>query len=372
MNNYGGFNTEQPTYPVSILMGFRFFGAGNIGDDLMIGGFLQAISNLDLDAQPSLYSCTRHNVESQRSRFPEISWSHTDQKKVYDPALIECWAGVGDTPFQITSGDWSLNLLLSDLSIIEQFKRRVLVGIGAEEEIEPRAKDFSRIANAFEKISTRDEHSTRILVDMLGVSSSRVYTGSDLANISLSVLLKDKTINPEFSLGLIIAGDTLSKKDIKEIGQFIANQSEPLAFIAGETRLEPSFERGIFAKLTRFPWSRVRGKAILQVPSYERGSLYDIIKPICACETVISTRYHGLLTAAWAGRKVAAIGRASKVVALAKLLRVPYCELPVTQKKLEFLQQEASIVSPKLLEEFREIAFKGVCFSLGKTENGEK
>lgn len=358
------------TYPASILMGFVFFGAGNIGDDLMVAGFVQALSILNPELPTKLYSKTRHNVASQRIRFPEISWTHTEDKKVYNPVEIECWAGVGDTPFQLTSGDWSLQILLSDLAVIPKFKNRVLVNIGAETEIQPRARDFARVANAFQRISTRDENSTRILVDLLGVPSSRVFTGSDLANISLPGILENRTINKEFDLGLIIAGDTLSKKDIKEVGEFIANRTDPVAFIAGETRLEPSFERGIFAKLTRFPWSRVRGKAILQVPSYEQGSLYDLVHPICICETVISSRYHGLLTAAWAGCKVAAIGRGSKVSALAQLLGVPYCELPVTREKLEFLAKEASTVAQDVLIEFREKALAGVSYALGISGSG--
>ena len=357
-------SSGETTYPSSILMGFVFFGAGNIGDDLMVAGFVQALSTLNPESPTKIYSKTRHNVESQRIRFPEISWTHTEDKKVYEPAAIECWAGVGDTPFQLTSGDWFLQILLSDLEAIPKFQNRVLVSIGAEAEIQPRAKDFARVANAFERISTRDENSTRILVDLLGVPSSRVFTGSDLANISLPVILENRSINKEFDLGLIIAGDTLSKKDIKQVGEFIANRTDPVAFIAGETRLEPSFERGIFAKLTRFSWSRVRGKASLQVPDYDRGSLSDIIRPIATCETVISTRYHGLLTAAWAGCKVAAIGRSSKVTALAEGLGVPCCQLPLTREKLEKLEREASKVSEVTLAELTKKAIDGVDFAL--------
>lgn len=358
-------NVVSSTFPSSILMGFVFFGAGNIGDDLMIAGFTQGLAQLKEKEQPKLYSSTDHNVTSQQTRFPQISWSHTEEKKIYDPTQIECWAGVGDTPFQLTSGTWSLDILLSNLEEIKKFQQRVLVGIGAETEIKPRAEDFALIANSFDRIYTRDQHSTQLLEEYLKVKSDRIFTGSDLANISLPNLLENQTIEKKFKLGLIIAGDTLSKRDIKEIGKFIATQTETLAFVAGETRMANYGERYIFRKLTRFPWSKVRGKATLKVPDYYNGSLYELIQPIVECETILSTRYHGLLTAAWAGCKVAAIARASKVKALAEVLRVPYCELPVTSEKLEFLQKEASTVSIDLLNSLKDKALQGINFSLG-------
>ncbi len=358
-------NLDASTFPSSILMGFVFFGAGNIGDDLMIAGFSQALAELQEKEQLKLYSRTDHNIKSQQIRFPEISWSHTDEKKVYDPTQIECWAGVGDTPFQLTSGSWSLDILLSNLEEIKKFKQRVLVGIGAETEIKPRTEEFALIANSFDKIYTRDKHSTQILEDWLKVKSDRLFTGSDLANISLPTLLANKTIEKKFQLGLIVAGDTLSKKDSGEIGKFIASQNEQVAFIAGETRMANYGERYIFRKLTRFPWSKVRKKATLQVPDYHNGSLYELIQPIVECETILSTRYHGLLTAAWSGCKVAAIARASKVKALAEVLKVPYCELPVTVEKLESLQKEATVVSKDLLESLKDQAIQGINFALG-------
>jgi polysaccharide pyruvyl transferase WcaK-like protein len=360
-------NSVRAKYPSSLLVGLDFYGAGNIGDDLMVAGFVQALSILNPASTTKVYCNTYWDVESQRIRFPEISWRHTagvPKEKVSLLSDVECWAGVGDTPFQLTSGDWCLKDMLSQLETIQKFKSRVMVSVGAETEIQPRAKDFARVASVFERISTRDEHSSQILIDMVGVPSSLVFTGSDLANISLPNILDERRIEKKFALGLIVAGDTLSNKDISEVGRFIASQKEPVGFIAGETRMVPYAERGVFAKLTRLPWSRVRGKASLEVPLYSQCSLYDLIHPICACETVISTRYHGLLAAAWAGCKVAAISRSSKVAALADILGIPYHNLPVTGEKLESLQNEASKVSPDILNDLRDKALSGVSFAL--------
>ena len=53
-------------------IGHTFFGAGNIGDDLVLAGFLDGISGA-----PGLrLTCgTRYDIASQRRRFPQIEWS---------------------------------------------------------------------------------------------------------------------------------------------------------------------------------------------------------------------------------------------------------------------------------------------------------
>ena len=355
-------------YPSSIGIGFDFYGAGNIGDDLMIAGFIKAISQIySQDSSCKLYSLTRWNINSQRVRFPEIAWiSTTDSisEKYLDSSQIQCWAGIGDTPFQLTSGEWFLEFQLSQLNNINSFQNKVLVSVGAESEIEPRSRDFAKIADVFDRISTRDIHSYKIITQLLGIAEDRIYCGADLANISLFNLVYQKKFEKKFNLGLIVAGDTLSKKDIRSVGNFIQNSSEPIAFIAGETRLLNYVERGIYARLTRFPLSKVKKMSTLCVPHYDKGSIEDLVAPICACETIISSRYHGLLTAAWAGCKVAAIGRSSKVSALAELLKIPYAELPITPEKLKTLSEQAVIVSTDILLSLKEKALQSVAFAL--------
>lgn len=354
--------------PISTMMGFDFYGSGNIGDDLMVSGFQQALLILHSGILPKVYAKSKWNLESQKLRFPDINWLPSSQSFNSNTVNIpetECWAGVGDTPFQLTCGNWFLDFLLSERGKISHFKHKVLVGVGCETEIQDKQKEFSLIADVFDRISVRDEHSYHILVDLLKVSSQKVFIGSDLANISLPIILGEPNIQSrQFKLGLILAGDTFSKKDIQEVAEFLAQQENTTAFIAGETRKLKNSELDIFANLTKFPWSKLRSKIVLKVPNYSQGSLYDLVQPVCACETVISSRYHGLLAAAWAGCKVAAIGRSSKVSALAKELNIPYCSLPITRNKLDSLLKEASKVSNTILMTQKEKALAGVDFTL--------
>src|ERR1700761_6297644 len=100
--------------PKSISLGFDFYGSGNIGDDLMLAGFLQGLSQVG-SAWPALHGRSRFPLGTQQTRFPEITWVDTAAaaRKPADPEA--CWAGVGDTPFQLTSGPWFLEYSLEEL-----------------------------------------------------------------------------------------------------------------------------------------------------------------------------------------------------------------------------------------------------------------
>ena len=339
------------------MLGFDFYGAGNIGDDLTLAGFLEALRTLRPESLPRLYGICPHDVLSQRRRFPEIEWN--------PPVLPEvaCWAGVGDTPFQTTCGDWFLQYLRAALPRASHIPRRVLVAVGAESEIEPQHAAFREIAAEFQRISTRDEHSRRIMIDVLGIRASQVHSGADLANVSLAKLTADSRSNRPIRMGLIIAGDTLSPADLSETTAFLATRNHPVSFIACETRSGPHFERGIHPLLES---SLPAGRLPLRCCRYGEDSLPELIRFIPECQTVVGNRYHGLLAAAWAGCKVAAIGRSSKVTALAKDLNVPLAMLPLSRERLA----RGDVRSPysatrDVLRSLAKRAIDGVAFCFG-------
>jgi hypothetical protein len=55
-----------------IHIGHHFFGAGNIGDDLMIAGFLDALNSCQRDF--TLSCAIPFDTGSQGIRFPEVNW----------------------------------------------------------------------------------------------------------------------------------------------------------------------------------------------------------------------------------------------------------------------------------------------------------
>src|SRR5271157_1377573 len=97
----------------SALNVFRFWGAGNIGDDLMLRGFLTGLERFGVQYEGRLSSLCAHDIVSQRLRFPGIRWLDSKSSGQWRAELAKAamLIGTGDTPFQVTSGNGSLNHL---------------------------------------------------------------------------------------------------------------------------------------------------------------------------------------------------------------------------------------------------------------------
>jgi hypothetical protein len=355
-----------PLTDAPMLLGFDFFGAGNIGDDLMLGGFLRALQALRPGRQAPILGTTPWDRASQASRFPEIQWldaAAIDQSVATRSDFI--WVGPGDTPFQMSVGPWILDHLQRQKTRWGRCARRVMVNVGAESEIGGRESDFAAIAADLDRISVRDEHTRAVLVNRLGVQPERISVGADLAHIALADPVTTRPIpRRAFDLGVILAADTLSAGDVEAIGRLIAERKTPVAFLTHDIRIGPGFERGVFADLTRRLGSAFRDNAVLLVPPYAEGSLADLIAPIALCEIVLTTRYHGAVVAAWTGARVAAIGRSSKVTSVAAELGIPCGQLPLNLNDLHQLLETAAAVPRAKLLALRDQALRGVAFAL--------
>jgi polysaccharide pyruvyl transferase WcaK-like protein len=104
--------------------------------------------------------------------------------------------------------------------------------------------------------------------------------------------------------------------------------------------------------------------AQLLVPDYARGSIADLLAPISRCRTILSSRYHAALAAAWMGCRIGVIARSSKVRAIAEELQLPLLAPPVALETLQELADQAIPVSRGVLADFAEKAIAGVSFAL--------
>lgn len=332
-------------------MGFDFYGAGNVGDDLMIQGFLDALE----DTRQLHLSCSlpKTRVLSQRRRFQRINWySSSSTERFENFSSNSFWIGVGGTPFQASYGPWLLNRIKSDFDTIPHAKKYML-GVGCEKEVSREKQLAKEIADQLELIWTRDEASRDVLVNMLRVDPSKVRLGSDLANISLATIFSTK--NMGLSADRTIGIAYFSRKDRCEDRQAFRRFTDSLpgsiipVFIANDVR-EKGQEWETF-KAIFGPWRRItRRRPEFIVPDYMAPAVGDLVRHFKRFDAVMANRYHALLTAAWAGCRLAALGRSSKIRFLASELDIPLIESPYTVESLRKGYADAKSVPRGVLE----------------------
>jgi polysaccharide pyruvyl transferase WcaK-like protein len=336
---------------MSIFLNFDFYGSHNVGDDLMVAGFLEVFphSLAPLECQ------TKQHIASQRIRFPQIQWEPVSTKDIQP----QCLLGIGDTPFQLTSGVWFLEKLLRDAKIAKDKNIPMyMIGVGAEKEVKNDTKYIHKILESISHIWTRDEFSKQILVDNFKFPDEKVTASSDLANIYLDKWSQSIDFNRERPVDLAVCffaeEKLLQPTDIPALKKFFRKNATQLqmVFNANETRKREPFEWYIYHQLM-FNWFdrtfRPLPNLTYYSPEYATGSMNDLIDSYKDYKTVLTSRYHGLMTAAWAGCKVAVLERSSKVSALAQELGIPIIQKPFTVEKIEEGYANAKVVDRNLL-----------------------
>jgi hypothetical protein len=348
--------------PRQSLIAFDFWGAGNMGDDLMMAGFLEGLDHCGVRPKGLLWSLSAFDIASQRKRFPGIEWFSSKDRASLDRLLAstELLLGVGDTPFQITCGDWFLRHLEHVFRNKRAGTEAIFINVGAEEEVLPRAGEFAAILRQLSRCSTRDAFSHSVLHRLDAERSTLLLPGGDLAHISLERLSGTIAVERKFPLGVVLGIDTLSGNDLDAIRGYLGTAHAPVAFITGDLRDGPGFESHLFKTWTGRWFSRLRRQLTLRHRDYRSCSLEELVLPLAECETILSSRLHGILAAAWLGCRVAAIGRSSKVVAFAEQLGVPCAKPPLTEDALKDLVPEAVVVPRRLLEAARDEAYQGL------------
>jgi len=353
----------------AFLIGLDFFGAGNIGDDLMLAGFLKGIKELGLGrSMCNLGALCSLDRVSQKTRFPEMYWVNGGVETARAAAFksADVMLAIGGTPFQISIGPW----LLDNIEEAIEKKRKdvpfVFVNAGSESEANRAKPRFESVMGNIASISARDGDTFMLLEGWKkGRAMPMLMTGADLANISLPELTKDypPLKDRPNDLGLILGSDTLSKPDVRTVIDWLVEERRPVAWITCEVRNMPGCEYRTYLK----NWFRLGGSLIskpplirLYRPRYHSCTLGDLVAPFALCKTILSSRYHGILSAAWSGCRVAGIARSSKVKWLCQQLAVPVVEPPITREALCEAEKNAQSVKTSTLKRFRELAIQGI------------
>jgi polysaccharide pyruvyl transferase WcaK-like protein len=314
----------------SILFGFDFYGAGNIGDDLMLAGYLEP--SVTPDAATS-GSCKL--VSTQKDRFPSVTWFprnspewNAERRRLISSSPI--WLGVGDTPFQLSSGDWSVNHLIKETRCLEGMSDTpmLMIGVGAETAIEKAQSALQPVLDRVDYIWARDSHSAEILCK-IGLRSEKISVASDLAHISLSMIFPTPLPSTHRD---IVAINYFSERpeasDLEAIRLFSLSLNKTEEVVYASTEARKKMERRTYNRIYRisplslsYHFKPSRPLPAFVSPDYSALTVRELISPITMADTVLSSRYHGVLAAAWAGRRVGVFGgRSSKVDELAKEL----------------------------------------------------
>ena len=138
---------------------------------------------------------------------------------------------------------------------------------------------------------------------------------------------------------------------IKEFINYLKGKESKLKLLVNEVRSK--FEKKLYKKL--LPWymfGKLKGLHVeIDSPPYFRGKdCLELMNGILDCHSIISSRYHSVLAAAYAGCRVGVIARSSKLEWLAKDLNLPFVSLPITLEKLIYLYDSAAVCEKNALD----------------------
>jgi ADP-heptose:LPS heptosyltransferase/polysaccharide pyruvyl transferase WcaK-like protein len=334
----------------SVHLGFPFYGAGNLGDDLMVDGFLQwlAESNQSLGISASISG----SIESQARRFPQIYWtSATIENRVRHISACDAYLGLGGTPFQNDSGPWMLDYLAADLELCQRYDKPLYllgVGVGNESALDdPRAR---RVIDYASKIWTRDERSARLL--RARFATDKIVSGADLAHLSLSRM--SLSCGPGSQTGWIVHFEDQRLFSLPVLTELLADvELAPHRWLVQEVRPLAGSEQETLGRLS----PAAREHLEVDTPDYAQAlSAAELVSAWTIPSTLVSSRYHGLMVGAWAGARLLAVERNDKLAGAAESLgcaSVPSltdakqwragwgCARPVDRRKLQYLAQLA-------------------------------
>ena len=165
-----------------IHLGHHFYGAGNLGDDFMLAGFLAALRVLA--PQATLTCCVPFALDPLRRRFPSVEWlpcQPADRERAI--AACDVWLGLGGSPFQSAQNRWFIDHLLGDAEFCARAKKPMFyLGIGVQTTAELDLSDVRRVIAGAAGIWTRDDASAERL-SSLPSPPRQLETATDLAHI---------------------------------------------------------------------------------------------------------------------------------------------------------------------------------------------
>ncbi|MBM3843864.1 MAG: hypothetical protein FJ397_11500 [Verrucomicrobia bacterium] len=297
-------------------LGHHFYGAGNLGDDFMLGGFLEA---LEAQAPGTTCSCrVPFPLPPLRDRFPAVEWLPYEAGNL-EPCLrrADAWLGLGGSPFQQAQSAWFLDHLTAEAAACARLgKPMFYLGVGVQGAAEAREPAVQRLIAQAEGIWTRDPAAAERLA---GLAPRRpVVAASDLAHLWFRAhpprpaVAGRLNLTPNFDFGPWPGRDAL-------LAAVAALGVEDRVWLVQEDRELPGAERALYAGLP--PAERARWR--LLAPDVPGAPLTAALDRWSGAGQTVSARYHAALLGAWAGSALVVIATNEKLRGVAAALRVP-------------------------------------------------
>ena len=324
-----------------IHLGHHFYGAGNLGDDFMVAGFLAALRTLSPRA--TFTCCVPFPLEPLRSRFPEIEWLPYDEA-VRSRCISECdaWLGLGGSPFQSAQSRWFLDHLVADAAKCATAKKPMFfLGIGVQTTTELAVPEVRQLCAQAVGIWTRDPVSAEHLATF--PTRQPVNAAADLAHI----FFRDQP-PPIAAAGRLTLVANFDYGAWPGQSAFLrAAQTLPAnerVWLAQESRSLPGAERALHAALPAAEQARWQ----LVAPDEAGAPLASALARWPSGEWLVTSRYHAALAGAWARSKIVVISTNEKLRAAAHELGAPSLSPSADEATVAYAFASAHSVQPPL------------------------
>lgn len=292
-------------------IGHHFWGAGNVGDDLMLAGFLSELCRAEVPVR--LTCCVPANHEHLRMLHPEVEWKpYTMAGRWRAISEADCWLGLGGTSFQVDAGDWLERHLDAEREICECLNKPMYflgVGVGNAEALQ--SPKYKRLIHVAKHFWGRDEMSTALLAEASGGKAS---LAADMANLFFS---QHRPFHMERSIGYLLHFEDRSHFSLEAFCDFFERHSDlSRLWLIQESRNLRWSEKALWQELP----AAVQAEMGLSQPEWNAENMNELLNCWSMPEVLISSRYHGALMAAWSGSRVVIIARNGKLAGLARQL----------------------------------------------------
>ncbi len=325
-----------------IHLGHHFYGAGNLGDDFMVAGFLAAMRRLSPRA--TLTCCVPFALEPLRRRFCEIEWlPYDDAHRERCITSCDVWLGLGGSPFQSAQSRWFVDHLVREAALCAKAgKPMFFLGVGVQTAAELALADVRHLCAHAAGIWTRDPASAKFLA-ALPVPPARLESAADLAH----VFFRDVP-PPAAAAGRLTVVANFDYAAWAGQAEFLravnALPATERVWLAQESRELPGAERALHAALPDAERERWR----LVIPDYPGAPLNEAVLRWPSGEWLVTSRYHAALAGAWAHSKIVVISTNEKLRAAARELSAPLLSPSANQATVARAFEAATPAHPPL------------------------